>query len=417
MKILLYSANFAPEPTGIGKYSGEMAAWLADRGHQVRVVAAMPYYPRWEIDERYRDSFFCRETWKGVDVRRAFLWVPKGPGGFKRTVHLLSFAITSLPLMLAQIFWRPNLVISVAPALVCAPTALLVARLSGAPAWLHVQDFEVDIAFRMNLLRGEMLQRVVKRMEMWLMRRFDTVSSISSRMIQRLFLKGVDPERVRYLPNWVDLSRFKPSSAKTEFRDQQGITRDSILVLFSGTLGKKQGLEMIPQAAALLAHRTDIKFVICGEGVMKPFLEAKAAELPNLVVRPLQPLAMLGDMLCSADVHLLPQSPGAEDLVLPSKLSGMLASGRPVIATCGASTEIADAVSGCGLVVEPENSAALAQAIERLADDAPLRVRLGRAARIFAEANFERENVLSTVFSVLEASGDNGVRLPEDIVA
>src|SRR5215468_7357257 len=113
MRILIYSANFAPEPTGVGKYSGEMAAWLADRGHEVRVVAAPPYYPDWKLDPAYAWPPFRREQWKGVTVYRAPLWVPKAPGGLARVLHLLSFAITSLPLMLAQLHWRPDLVITV----------------------------------------------------------------------------------------------------------------------------------------------------------------------------------------------------------------------------------------------------------------------------------------------------------------
>src|ERR1700722_1603193 len=96
MRILIYSTNFAPEPTGIGKYSGDMACWLADHGHEVRVVCAPPYYPAWQLDGKYRWPLYRREKWRGVDVWRTPLWVPKSPkGGLTRVVHLLSFAITS----------------------------------------------------------------------------------------------------------------------------------------------------------------------------------------------------------------------------------------------------------------------------------------------------------------------------------
>ncbi len=116
MKVLIYSTNFSPEPTGIGKYSGEMAAWLADQGHEVRVVAAPPYYPTWKVDPAYARPLFRRETWHGVEVLRAPLWVPKSPRGLTRMLHLLSFAVSSFPLMLAQVAWRPDLVLTVAPA-------------------------------------------------------------------------------------------------------------------------------------------------------------------------------------------------------------------------------------------------------------------------------------------------------------
>jgi colanic acid biosynthesis glycosyl transferase WcaI len=417
MKILICSVNFAPEPTGIGKYSGEMATWLAAHGHKVRAVVAPPYYPKWQVEPEYRWPPFRREEWKGVDVWRAPLWVPNQPGGFARVLHLLSFAFTSFPLMLFQLFWRPDLVICVAPAFVCAPTALVVARLCGAQAWLHMQDFEVDIAFRMKLLEGKLLQRVILRMERWILCRFDNVSTISNRMVHRLLEKGVLPDRIRFFPNWVDIAHVKPSAragAYSAYRSTLGIAPDAIVALYSGTLGGKQGLMVLPAAATHLAARKDIVFVICGDGVMKPKLEAASAQLQNVRFLPLQPFERLGELLCMADIHLLPQSLGAEDLVLPSKLSGMLASGRPVVATCQLGTELDTVVSKCGIVVEPQDSAALAGAIGRLADDAVLRTHLGHCARAYAEANFERDVVLERVFGAME---DGTVSVPNDVVA
>jgi colanic acid biosynthesis glycosyl transferase WcaI len=414
MKILVYSANFAPEPTGIGKYSGEMAAWLVAHGHDVRVVCAPPYYPQWRVDENYRGSGYRRERWQGVDVWRAPIWVPKSPSGLTRVLHLLTFAFTSFPLMLRQVFWGPDLVITVAPAFVCAPAAWLTARLCGAQAWLHMQDFEVDIAFRMNLLRGSLLQRAVLRMERLILRRFDVVSSISGRMAERLLVKGVESKRIRYFPNWVDVAHIKPTSGTGNYRSQLGIARDAVVALFSGSLGGKQGLLVIPEAARLLASRENIVFVICGDGIMKSRIEAASRDLPNLRLLPLQPVEHLGELLCMADIHLLPQSAGAADLVLPSKLSGMLASGRPVIATCLEGTELHGVVSQCGKVVPPKDSAALADAIARLADNTAMRLELGRRARAYAEINFERDAILGRVFVPLVrvAAG-----IPDDVTA
>jgi colanic acid biosynthesis glycosyl transferase WcaI len=398
MKILLCSPNFAPEPTGIGKYSGEMAAWLAARGHDVRAVAAPPYYPMWRVAAEYRWPRYRREHWNGVDVWRAPLWVPRQPGGVTRVLHLLSFAIASFPVMLRQVFWGPDLVITVAPALVCAPAGLLTARLCGAQAWLHIQDFEVDVAFRMGLLKGNLLQRLILRMERSLLRRFDAVSTISGRMVERLLQKGVAQQRVRYFPNWVDIAHIKPAPASETYRARFGIASDAVVVMFSGTLGGKQGLMVIPAVARLLTARTDIIFVVCGDGMMKQKLEAASAGLPNMRVIPLQPFERLGQLLCMADIHLLPQNLGAADLVLPSKLSGMLASGRPVIATCLAGTELDAVVSQCGLVVPPQDEKALASAVTRLADDSAARLDLGRRARAYAEANFERDAILERIF-------------------
>jgi colanic acid biosynthesis glycosyl transferase WcaI len=414
MRILLYSVNFAPEPTGIGKYSGEMAEWLVDQGHSVRVVAAPPYYPMWKIEPSYTRPLYRREQWRGVDIWRAPLWVPKSPGGFARVLHLMSFAFSSFPLMIRQVSWRPHLVLTVAPAFLCAPAGLLTARLCGAESWLHLQDFEVDLAFRMGLLKGKLLQRLVLRMERSILRRFDSVSSISSRMVEQLLHKGVEPKRTRYFPNWVDISAIKPSSDCGNYRTELAIPDNAAVVLFSGSLGGKQGLMVIPQVASLLAARKDIVFLVCGDGVMKPKLEAATAKLANVRFLPLQPLERLGELLSTADMHLLPQSSGAADLVLPSKLSGMLASGRPVVATCHAGTELDTVVSKCGLVVRPQDVAALADAICKLVDEPALRLELGRRARAYAEANFERDAILGRIFGSAESDVES---VPDDAIA
>jgi colanic acid biosynthesis glycosyl transferase WcaI len=409
MRILVYSMNFAPEPTGIGKFSGEMCAWLAERGHRVRVIAAPPYYPNWRVEAKYRWPPYRRERWQGVEVRRAPLWVPKSPGGVARVAHLLSFVVSSLPLVVSQSFWRPQVVISIAPSFLCAPAGLLTARLCGAQSWLHLQDFEIDLAFKTGLLKGSYLKRMVLRIEAWFLRRFDSVSSISKRMVEHLLQKGVDPTKTRYFPNWVDISHIKPTRSGEQYRTQLGIDRDATVVLYSGSLAAKQGLAVIPEAAALLAKRGEIVFVICGDGVMKPQLQAATEGMTNLRFLPLQPIEQLGELLCMADMHVLPQSREVVDFVLPSKLSGMLASGRPVIATCAPGTELNEVVSACGLVVPPQDAEALAAAIVTLADDPEFKLELGRRARAYAEVNYSREAILGRVFGPLEGDAPDAI--------
>jgi colanic acid biosynthesis glycosyl transferase WcaI len=330
-----------------------------------------------------------------VDVWRAPLWVPSKPNGITRLLHLFTFVLSSLPVMLWQILWRPNVVITVAPALMCAPTGWLVAKLSGGKAWLHIQDFEVDVAFQMGLLKGKLLKKVVLGSERWLLRRFDSVSSISGQMLDKLRQKGISERKIRFFPNWVDIAHIFPLDKPSDYRHELGINADTKVVLFSGSLGGKQGLMVIPEAARKLAHRKDLIFIVCGDGVMKPQLVAASAELPNVRFLPLQPFSRLGQLLGLADMHLLPQSPDAADLVLPSKLSGMLASGRPVIAMCQHSTEIARLVTDCGLVVAPEDGLALADAIVKLADNNELRKNLGIKARHSAKEKFEKHSVLN----------------------
>ena len=148
MRILIYGINYLPEPVGIGKYTGELALWLKARGHNVRVLTGQPYIPSWRLgngDRRVRNTY-GRGQEQGMDVWRCPLWVPKRPSGLTRLLHLASFALSSLPPLLAQRAWRPDVVFTVAPALFCAPGAVFLARLCGSRchSWLHIQDFELD---------------------------------------------------------------------------------------------------------------------------------------------------------------------------------------------------------------------------------------------------------------------------------
>ncbi len=397
MRILLHGINYSPELTGIGKYTGEMAEWLASHGHEVRVVTAPPYYPHWEIGEGYANRWI-KETSDSLLVYRCPLYIPLKPSGLKRLIHLASFALSSFPVMLSQVFWRPDVVWVVEPALFCAPQALIIARLSGGKAWLHIQDYELDAAFDLGLLKGETLRKRVANVERWLMRRFDKVSTISQRMVDRALSKGVDSDCVELFPNWVNLSGFTYSNEPlsnndSAYRTELGIRQDTVVALYSGNMGNKQGLEILAQVAHICR---DVTFVFCGNGAGRASLVTLCEDLSNVLFLDLQPLERLGEFLSFADIHLLPQRADAADLVMPSKLTGMFASGRPVVATAQMGTELADVVSDCGLVVESENVEAFAEAISLLAHDKQLRISLGAAGRIYAELYMCKNSVLAT---------------------
>ena len=404
MRILIHGINYSPELTGIGKYSGEMAEWLALQGHEVHVVTAPPYYPQWKVADGFVNGW-RKEFQSSVMVYRCPLWVPSKPSGLKRVLHLASFAISSFPIMLRQIFWRPDVVWVVEPPLFCAPQAWLVARLSGGKAWLHIQDYEVDAAFDLGLLKGKFLRGMVAAGERWLMRRFDRVSTISLRMVDRAVNKGVPAERVVMFRNWVEIrngqriesgqgSSSKNQGATVGYREELGIANDAVVALYSGNMGGKQGLEILSQTAALLKGESGVVFVFCGNGAGRDDLVAQCVGLSNVHFLDLQPAERLSELLAMADIHLLPQRADAADLVMPSKLTGMLASGRPVVATANPNTELASVVQECGLVVLPEQADAFAEAILKLARDSELRTRLGVAGRAYAVANLDRDAVL-----------------------
>jgi colanic acid biosynthesis glycosyl transferase WcaI len=412
MRLLIVGLNFAPELTGIGKFTGEMAAWLAGRGHEVSVVTTRPYYPDWKRSPGLTGWTWRGEDWSGCRVMRCPLYVPRRQTGLQRILHLASFGMSSLPAALARALkGKPDVVMVMAPTLFSAPAALAAAWLGSAKSWLHVLDLEVDAAFEMGFIRNRRLIGGARRVERWLMGHFDRVSTISSKMRERIARKGVPLERLIDFPNWVDTNSFRPLADPVPLRRELEIPDQACVVLYSGSLGKKQGLEHVIAAAKLLASEgaTSPLFLIAGAGPMRAEVERAAQGLTNLRLLPLQPLDRFNEFLNVADIHLLPQRRDASDLVMPSKLLAMLATGRPVVATALPDSEIARTLVDAGIVVPPEDPPALATAIRLLAVDLGRRQSMGEAAVRLARGSMHAETILRRVETQLLALSGGSV--------
>ncbi|KXV16880.1 glycosyltransferase WbuB [Caballeronia megalochromosomata] len=401
MKILMLTLNYAPEVCGVGKYSTELAEWLEMQGHEVRVITASPYYPDWRVHDGYSPLKYATETINGVSVTRVPFWCPRNPSGLKRILHLMSFSLTSALPAIAQLRWRPDVVWAVAPPLFACPTAMLVARLSGGLCWFHIQDYEIDAAFRLRMLKGAVLERLILKFERALLSRGDGVSTPSEAMTRRALGKGVAEKRLVTVPNWVDTTNIRPMDRVSAYRGDLNIDADSIVVLYAGNLGAKQGLELITDAASLLQNRRDIVFVVCGNGHARDDLARRAASLPNVRLIGFQPNEQFNELMGLADIHLLPQRADAADVVMPSKLGAMLSSGKPVVVTAAEHTDLWNVVNPVGIVTEPGNAAALSEAIEQLAGDESLRRRLGALGRDYAISSLSKEHILSAFESRL----------------
>lgn len=414
MRILIVGLNFHPELTGIGKYTGEMAAYLGS-SHQVRVVTTAPYYPYWKMQPGYQWWKYSHENWSGIDVYRCPLWVPHRLSSLKRLLHLFSFALSSFPVLLGQVFWKPDLVLCIAPAFFSAPFAWLTARLSGSKVWVHIQDFELEAATNLGMLpSAHFLIRWAAHIESWLLAHFDRVSTISNRMILSLKNKGVHSNRTYLFPNWVDTNRIfpLPDSRKT-LRQVFDLPADKVIVLYAGNMGNKQGLEIVVDVAREIQTNNEIFFVFCGEGTARKDLETRATRLPNVKFMPLQPPEKLNQLLNTADIHILPQRTDAADLVMPSKLLGMLASGKPVIGTANPETEIGTVVGQNGVLIPPGDQHALCRAILELAAWPQMRSCLGQKGRTFVSENWSREHILTAFERHLRELVEGDQRLKE----
>ena len=397
MKILVLGINYDPDIISTAVYTSGMVDFLSNAGHLVQVITALPYYPAWKIMQGWpRFTYRFRTAECGAKIAHCPLYVPAVPSGLKRILHHLSFAITALPVAIWRVVtFRPDLVLVIAPSLISAPVAKVAALISGAKTWLHIQDFEVEAAFATGLLReNSLIGRLAARFERWQLARFDKISTISPQMIAKLLEKGVARHRAYEFRNWANIAKVSPISGPSPLRAELGITSDHI-VLYSGNLANKQGLEIIPEIAAHLAHRSDITFAICGDGPMKETLIALSKPYSAIRFFPLQPVEKLGALLAMADVHLLPQIAGAADLVLPSKLTNMLASGRPILATALHGTALANEVGDAGIIVPPGDAAAVATAIERLLENPAQAGVMGKNARARALANWDSAAILA----------------------
>ena len=289
---------------------------------------------------------------------------------------------------------RPNVVLTIAPSLIAAPVARFAALTRGARSWLQIQDFEVEAAMATGLLGGKWgTASLARRFERAVLAMFDRVSSISPAMCKKLIDKGVTSDHVVEFRNWAEIDRVRPLEGDSSYRAEWGITTPHV-ALYSGNIANKQGIDIVVSAARSLAHRKDLTFVVCGEGPNRASLEENAAGLTNIRFHDLQPKERLGDLLGLATIHLLPQLASAADLVLPSKLANMLASGRAVVATALSGTGLASEVAGCGLVTPPEDGQAFAAAIERLIDNETERTAFAVAGRQRAVERWEREAII-----------------------
>ncbi|QKG72659.1 WcaI family glycosyltransferase [Erythrobacter mangrovi] len=393
-RILFIGLNYRPEPIGIGPYTSGLAEALVERGHKVRAVVGQPYYPEWKLYDRFKGRWRSGEE-GGVSITRCPHYVPANPTGGRRLVHHMSFASSAYgPARQARREFRPDMVFTVAPSMVAVPVAVRMARRAGVPLWLHVQDFEVGAAFATGLLQSRgVAANAALRFEQRMLRSADVVSTISEPMCGLAREKGVPGERIIELRNWANHAEQAASASGARLRAEWGLEGKTV-ALYSGNIANKQGLEIVIEAARHLANRPDIAFVVSGEGPNRDRLERLAKGMDNLQFRDLQPNERVGELLNLADIHLLPQLPGAADLVLPSKLGNILASGRPVIATVLPGSGIAQELEGSGVIVPAQDGDALAWAIRQLADDANLRDQMGQIGRQRAASHWAREAVV-----------------------
>ena len=382
-RILLIGYNYFPEPTGIGKYSGEMIQWLAAAGYTCEVITAYPYYPFWKVQEPYYAKRFGYHTESynyasggSITVHRCPMYIPEKPTGLKRMLLDLSFSISAffkvVQLSFGQRFYN---VLAVAPSFQFGLLGVVYKKIKGAKLIYHVHDMQIEVAQDLKMIKSKSVIDLLFKVERYIFNESDIVSSISEQMVSRIKAKA--KKDVLLFPNWVDNAKFFPLKNKESLKEIFGFAPTDKIILYSGGIGEKQGLEAIVYAAKEFVQRPEVKFLICGSGPYKENLMALVSEmgLPNIVFFPLQPVEKFNSFLNMADLHLVIQKANASDLMMPSKLTTILAVGGLALITANEGSGLHTLIQKyqVGILAEAENQKALNEALryalERPTDD------------------------------------------------
>ncbi|NBV21206.1 MAG: colanic acid biosynthesis glycosyltransferase WcaI [Proteobacteria bacterium] len=392
MNITVWGINYAPELTGIAPYNTALCEHLQRQGHTVRMVTSFPYYPAWKKSVADSGRFCRTDEVNGVSVHRCWHYVPGRPGTLKRILHEASFVASSLIRLLR--LPRPDVFVVVSPPLLLGAAAWLLTRVKPAPVVFHVQDMQPDAALGLGMLKPGLFMRMLYALEAFAYARSARVSAISGDMLKAMAAKGVPVAKLICFPNGVTLPETQPAAGA--FRARHGLRADDFVAVYSGNLGVKQGLEILIEAAARVAHPR-MQLVICGDGAMRPRLEERIREqkLCNVRLLPLQDEAHYLEMLVDADVTLVTQQAGSGAFFFPSKLLRSLALARPVLTVADESSELARALTegGFGVNVPPGHADELARVLDELAVQPERLQGYGVAGRRFV-AQFEQGKVL-----------------------
>jgi len=423
LKVLLINQHFHPEVASSGQIMTELCQDLVKSGCQVTALTGRASYRALEDQEVVQREKVHRSgrEWTlvagpilgflgrllphryleldkdfGIDIIRTYTYSPRlreGRGRLvQRVVQYVTFFITSF--IAAVLMPRHDVVIYLStPPLLNGVTAVTLKWLKGSRLIYNIQDLYPDVAVKLGAVRNRVIIGICGVVEKILYKYSDAIVPVGEKIARRLREKGVPDRKISVIPNWMDTELVRPLGKETEFSRQHGL-KDKFVVMYSGNIGLSQGLETI-LACAEKTEEDDIIYMLIGGGASKEYLVTMAEELTltNLVFLPYQPKEKLSESLSAADVHLVPLKKGLSNYSLPSKVYGIMASARPIIASVDKDSEVAYMVerANCGLVVEPDDPVALEKAIMTLYNDRGKLNRLGRNGR----AHLEKTNTRS----------------------
>jgi putative colanic acid biosynthesis glycosyltransferase WcaI len=385
VRICFFNRSYWPDLGATGQLLTELAEDLVrDYGHEVSVVAGPPLLappPPRRVGRGWRPV--RREVHHGVQVYRAAgtTFPPRRFAG--RVSNYLSYFVTAC--LAGLTVPRPEVVVALTDPPIIGLAALLTARRQGAKVVFWCQDVFPEVAWLLDDFQNQTVNRLLDRINRQLIRQADRVVALGGTMRQRLIVgKGADPQKVTVMHNWADCEAIVPGPKRNAFSLTHGLA-EAFVVMHSGNLGQSQGLESLIDAAGLLRSYHDLQVVLVGDGTTRPALEARvrAQGLSNVRFLPYQPKAGVTESFATADVFVIALKRGLAGYIVPSKLYGILAAGRPYVAAVEEACEVAAITRQyqCGLLAEPGDPKDLAEQILTLYHDRALAQRLGANAR------------------------------------
>jgi glycosyltransferase involved in cell wall biosynthesis len=394
MKITLVGINYRPELTGIAPYSAGIAEGLAARGHEVTVVTGLPHYPEWRVAESYDEAVDSPTVVNGVLVRRVRHYVPETPTPRGRVRMEVSFAKA----ILNADWGSPEVVVAVSPSLL--GTAAVVARARGIPVGIIVQDLYSRGVVETGAMRGRPASAVAW-LERQVLRKATAVSVIHSRFVDALAAIGVEKNHMTIIRNWVHIGDVVTNKSSATTRSEFGWAPEEIIVMHTGNMGVKQGLENVVAAAKLLdesaPESAPIRFVLIGDGNRRRKIEEISHGVSCLELRQPLPSDDFRAALNAADILLVNEKRGVGEMAVPSKLTTYFAAGKPIVAATDANSGSAEEMrsAGAGLVIAPDQPRALLEAIRTISVDSEMKKNFGVSGERYAHDLLSAEHALS----------------------
>jgi glycosyltransferase involved in cell wall biosynthesis len=408
MDVLFLSDNFPPETNAPASRTHEHAKRWVAAGHRVTVVTCAPNFPSGKVHEGYRNALWTRERVDGIDVVRVWTYITANEGFLRRTLDYLSFMAAAT---IASVFIRrPDVIVATSPQFFTPCAAYAVSLLKRRPFVFELRDLWPDSIVAVGAMRETRAIRWLRKLEYFLYRRSARIVSVTNSFKDVLVGNGIDAAKIAVVPNGVDLAAYVPGEKPVDLQDKWGL-RGKFVAAYVGTIGMAHGLGTVLTAAERLRGRDDIAFLLVGTGAEQAALAAQCDErgLRNVIFVGAVSKAEVREYwkLCDVALVLLRDS-ALFSHVIPSKMFEAMGMERPMIlGVRGESRAIVEA-SRAGIPVTPEQAGELVDAILRLADNAELRTRLGRAGREYAAREFNRDRLARQMLDVLEGTAAQG---------